>query len=238
MRLLDRYLFRELLTPLAICLGGFLIVSISFELFTKLEELQAAKLHTLDILCYTLAMTPEFLVQVLPIALLLALLYALTNHARCNEITAMRAAGISLWRICAPYFVVGFIASGIYFAMKEILVPRSTDWADKVLTRYVPKSAAAKNAGSISRFHQRSRTSLVALRRISRQDNRNDQAAGELEIVRWFELSAQRSERKPDERRVDIFQRVGICADRHKRVARAVVGNKYSGHAGIQRNSA
>jgi len=152
MRLLDRYLFRELLTPLAICLGGFLIVSISFELFTKLEELQAAKLHTLDILCYTLAMTPEFLVQVLPIALLLALLYALTNHARCNEITAMRAAGISLWRICAPYFVVGFIASGIYFAMNEILVPRSTDWADKVLTRYVPKSAAAKTQDQFRGF--------------------------------------------------------------------------------------
>ena len=43
----------------------------------------------------------------LPIALLLALLYALTNHARHNEITAMRAAGVSLWRLCVPYFVIG-----------------------------------------------------------------------------------------------------------------------------------
>ncbi|HSY74704.1 MAG TPA: LptF/LptG family permease, partial [Dongiaceae bacterium] len=144
MRLLDRYLFRELLTPLAYCLGGFLIFWISYDLFTELDELQAAKLHTLDILCYTLAMTPEFLVQVLPIALLLALLYTLANHARFNEITAMRAAGISLWRICLPYFAVGLAASAIYFALNEIVVPRSMDWANKILARYVQKSADAK----------------------------------------------------------------------------------------------
>ena len=144
MRLLDRYLFRELLTPLAYCLGGFLIFWISYDLFAELEELQERKLHTLDILCYTLAMTPDFLVQVLPIALLLALLYTLTNHARFNEITAMRAAGISLWRICLPYFAVGLAASAVYFALNEIVVPRSIDWADKILTRYVQKADDAR----------------------------------------------------------------------------------------------
>src|SRR5271155_670195 len=112
MRLLDRYLFRELLTPLAFCLGGFLVFWISYDLFIKLDELQEDKLHLLDILLYIVAMTPDSLVMMLPIALLLALLYTLTNHARHNEITAMRAAGVSLWRICAPYFIIGLVASG------------------------------------------------------------------------------------------------------------------------------
>ena len=44
---------------------------------------------------------------VLPVALLLVLLHALIQHARHNEITAMRAAGI-VWRQLAPYLVVGF----------------------------------------------------------------------------------------------------------------------------------
>ncbi len=74
---------------------------------------------------------------ILPVALLLALLYTLTNHARHNEITAMRAAGVSLWRICAPYFGVGLAASLALFAMNELLVPRSTAWADRILQRYV-----------------------------------------------------------------------------------------------------
>jgi lipopolysaccharide export system permease protein len=140
MRLLDRYLFRELLAPLAFCLGGFLIFWISYDLFSELEEMQERKLHLPDVLAYSLAMTPGFLVMILPIVLLLALLYTLTNHARHNEITAMRAAGIGLWRICVPYFIVGLAASLAMFALNEYCVPRSTDWANHILTRYVQKS--------------------------------------------------------------------------------------------------
>lgn len=137
MRLLDRYLFRELLAPLAYCLGGFLIFWISFSLFNDLDKLQAAKLHLLDVIEYSIAMTPEFLVTALPVALLLALLYALTHHSRYNEITAMRAAGVSLWRICVPYFVVGFFASVALFVLNEFAVPHGADWADQILNRYV-----------------------------------------------------------------------------------------------------
>jgi len=138
MRLLDRYLFRELFTPMAYCLGGFLIFWTSYDLFTELQELQEHKLHFLDVISYSVARMPEFLVTILPVALLLALLYTLTNHARHNEITAMRAAGLSLWRICAPYFVVGLAATTALFALNESLVPRSTAWASRILQRYVP----------------------------------------------------------------------------------------------------
>jgi len=138
MRLLDRYLFRELLTPMAYCLGGFLIFWTSYDLFTSLDDLQKQKLHFLDVAGYSVAKMPEFLVTILPVALLLALLYTLTNHARHNEITAMRAAGTGLWRICAPYFAVGLAASLVLFALNEFLVPRSTAWAERILHRYVP----------------------------------------------------------------------------------------------------
>ena len=138
MRLLDRYLFRELLTPMAYCLGGFLVFWMSYDLFTSLEDLQKQKLHLLDVVGYTAAKTPEFLVTILPVALLLALLYTLTNHARHNEITAMRAAGVSLWRICAPYFAVGLAASAALFGLNEFLAPQCTVLADRIYHRYVP----------------------------------------------------------------------------------------------------
>lgn len=152
MRLLDRYLFRELLAPLAYCLGGFLIFWISFNLFNDLDKLQTAKLHLLDVIEYSIAMTPEFLVTALPVALLLALLYALTHHSRHNEITAMRAAGVSLWRICIPYFVVGFFASVALFALNEFAVPRGADWADRILNRYIQKADVANGKQQVLGF--------------------------------------------------------------------------------------
>ena len=147
MRLLDRYLFRELLAPLGCCLVGFLIFWISFDTFDKLSDFQERKFHLRDVVEYYVATTPGFLVTVLPIALLLALLYTLTNHARHNEITAIRAAGVSLWRLCAPYFAVGFVASLALFALNELCAPRGNEWAERILIRHVQKQndAAAEN---------------------------------------------------------------------------------------------
>jgi len=145
MRLHDRYLFRELLTPLAYCLGGFLVFWISFFFFTELVHMQESKLHALDCVEYAAAMTPGFLVLALPIALLLALLYALTHHARYHEITALRAAGVGLWRLCAPYFLVGFAATAIYFGLNECVVPAGNEWAQQILNRYVITDTGPQN---------------------------------------------------------------------------------------------
>src|SRR4026207_26710 len=82
MRLLDRYLLRELLVPLGYCLGGFLVFWVSFDLLSQLDEFQEKKLRVLDLAEYYLVKMPDLLLIVMPVALLLALLYALTNHAR------------------------------------------------------------------------------------------------------------------------------------------------------------
>jgi len=152
MRLLDRYLFRELLTPLAYCLGGLVLLGNCFSLFGELEKLQEHKLHLLDVLEYSAAMTPEFLVLVLPITLLLALLYTLTNLSRANELTAMRAAGISLTRICAPYFAVGAALSVTLFVLNEVVVPRSTDWKYRILARHVQKPGDVESKNEFRNF--------------------------------------------------------------------------------------
>ena len=99
MRLLDRYLLRELLVPLFYCLVGFQIFWLAFDLFGNLQAYQDHNLDWRKIIEITLLRVPNFLNTVLPIALLLALLYTLTNLVRHNELTAMRSAGVSLARI-------------------------------------------------------------------------------------------------------------------------------------------
>ena len=146
MRLLDRYLLRELLTPLAFCLGGFLIFWISFDLFDKLNTLQEHKLHGGEVVAYELLRTPELLAVVVPVALLLASLYALTQHARHHELTAIRAAGVSLWRLAAPYVAVGFLASAALFGVNEFVAPRGSAWADQILNKHTAGKTAAANA--------------------------------------------------------------------------------------------
>ena len=132
MRLLDRYLLRELLVPLGYCLCGFLLLWLSSDLIANLHDLQEKKLLVGDIFAYYLVRAPSILALILPLDLLLALLYTLTNHARHHEITAIRAAGVSLWRLSLPYFAVGFVASLCLFALNEYLVPDSNEAAEQV----------------------------------------------------------------------------------------------------------
>lgn len=146
MRLHDRYFFRELITPLFFLLGGFLIIGVSVFFTKELETIQEKRLDLAEAAAYCATSLPAFFVLILPMMLLLALLYALTHHARHNEITALRAAGVSIWRLCAPYFVVGLAATGVYFVLNEWAVPACDRWSEEILNRHVSTENTAKAA--------------------------------------------------------------------------------------------
>ena len=133
MRLLDRYLLGELLMPLFYCLAGFQIFWTAFDLFSNLKEYQSLGLEWGQIGGIYVLKTPELLTTVLPIALLLALLYTLTHLARANELIAMRAAGISLARISAPFFAVAFFAGGFVFVLTEFIAPKASAKSERLM---------------------------------------------------------------------------------------------------------
>jgi len=140
-RLLDRYLLRELLVPLGYCLGGFLIFYVAFDLVFQINRFLDAHLAFVDIVEYYVVTLPELLVeQVLPVSLLLALLYATTHHSRYNELTAIRAAGISLGRLAAPYFATGVVFGAVVFLISQFWLPSADDEARLILERHQAES--------------------------------------------------------------------------------------------------
>ncbi len=144
MRLIDRYLLREFLFWLAVFFAGFLMIWIAFDLGLDLHRFQQAHLRGKDIVAYYIYEIPEFIPIALPVAILLATLYVVTNHARYNEITAIRAAGISLVRLCMPYFAAGLFFSALLFAFNEYFAPQAGDRADEILS-VDPTAKAERN---------------------------------------------------------------------------------------------
>jgi lipopolysaccharide export system permease protein len=138
MRLIDRYLLREFLFWLAVFFAGFLMIYIVFDLGLDVHRFQQAHLRGKDFVEYYFYEIPEFIPIALPVAILLATLYVVTNHARYNEITAIRAAGVSLMRLCLPYIVAGFTLSVLLFALNEYFAPHAGDMADEIMIRRDP----------------------------------------------------------------------------------------------------
>src|SRR5579871_1183960 len=145
MRLLDRYLLRELLVPLFFCLSFLIVFVVAFSLFSELNQYQENKLNLGDVLQLYMIRIPGDLVLVMPIALLLALLYGLTNHARHNELTAMRAAGVSLARLCVPYLAVAVLLGAGVFYMSENWVPQAADREYRIMHRRTLWASGAPN---------------------------------------------------------------------------------------------
>ena len=109
MRLLDRYLIREWLVPFIICLAGFMVLWIAFDLINGLDEF--AGLGAAEIARFYWVTLPGHFFVVVPVALLLSLMYAINQHSRHHEFIAIRNAGVGMFRMSAPYLLVGVLLS-------------------------------------------------------------------------------------------------------------------------------
>ena len=155
--------------PLGDCLGGVLICDVAFDLIFQVQRFLENKMIFVDILEYYVVTLPELLVeQVLPVSLLLALLYTLTNLSRYNELTAIRTAGVGLWRLSLPYIGVGAAFGLVVLAIGELWLPSASDRAKFILERrlagatqrdWVPNlqfyNENASRNWNISRFNRR-----------------------------------------------------------------------------------
>jgi len=67
---------------------------------------------------FTVAMTT-------PMSVLVATLYAFSRHASENEITALKASGVSINRLVVPVLIAAMVISGIMIAFNDVVLPAS-----------------------------------------------------------------------------------------------------------------
>jgi lipopolysaccharide export system permease protein len=91
------------------------------------------------IIIHILTNAPEWFVQALPIATLLALLFSLGNLAKKNEITAMKAAGINMWCIISLFITIGFIIGIADLACREFIVTKTTVYNRRINIEKIKK---------------------------------------------------------------------------------------------------
>lgn len=131
MKLIDRYLLRTLLVPLAYCLLAFSMVYVIFDLFDNLSDFVEAKTPLGLVTKYYIVLLPSVLYRIVPVAVMLAVIYALYQLSKNNELTAMRACGISLGRLMIPFMATGCVISMFVLAVNETFGPKAAYWCHK-----------------------------------------------------------------------------------------------------------
>lgn len=122
-RILDRYIFGEMLPPFFISMAVLLFVLFLQKLF-QLADLIISKGATLastaNILAYVV---PGFLVITIPMSLIVASLTTFARLSADSEITAMKASRISLYNMIRPVFLFALLAFMVTAFISLILVP-------------------------------------------------------------------------------------------------------------------
>jgi lipopolysaccharide export system permease protein len=133
MKILTKYLLKSLLAPLFYCLLGFTLIFIISDLFDNFSEFLESGIRPLEMLYYYSQMLPPVTVLILPACLLLAMLQSLSRLTRYSEIVAMRAGGVSIYRIVMPFIGVGIAASLFAAFINEKIAPNAAWRAEKFL---------------------------------------------------------------------------------------------------------
>jgi len=138
MTILDRYLLQKFLLPFFYCVSGFISVWLIWDLSVNLPDFLAGVATlgyrtTLELVAqFYLLQIPSVLVLSIPVGLLLALLYTMTQMSRRNEIISMLCAGQSLYRIFLPLIIVGLAMTGVLTLLNYSLAPRAGSIRDEM----------------------------------------------------------------------------------------------------------
>jgi len=133
MRILDGYVAREMLSPMLFGICAFTSLFVGTDLLnlvTMAVEL-GAPLTTVGKL-FVLRL-PQIVVWTFPMAVLLAVLLTLSRLSANSEIVAMKAGGLSFYRIALPAVVIGILMTCLTLAINELVVPAAN--AEYTLTR-------------------------------------------------------------------------------------------------------
>ena len=126
MRILDRYVVRQLFPAWLWCLLVFVFLGSFVDLFGRLDEIVRYHVTAAQVVQYYLNFIPIIAVQASPLALLLASAFITMRLCRHQELLAMAASGTSLVRAAIPVAFVGWVASLTMFVVSNRIVPNAT----------------------------------------------------------------------------------------------------------------
>jgi lipopolysaccharide export system permease protein len=124
LRILDKYFLKEFCRPLFLCGGAFLLCWLVYDLLDNLNDFMDAG-EWLGVVKYYLIILPAWLVQVMPITLLLSLLYTLADLSKSGELIAMRATGQDLYRLMIPVFVIAGVVTAVMMVLNVSWAPHA-----------------------------------------------------------------------------------------------------------------
>ena len=125
MKIIGKYVLREHVGPFVFALTALTSLMILNFISRQFGELVGKGLPASVIGEFFLLSIPFTIALTLPMSVLVAVLYAFSRLAAENEVTALKASGVSPWRLVTPALVSGLVMSLFLLAFNDQVLPRA-----------------------------------------------------------------------------------------------------------------
>src|SRR4051812_29874323 len=125
MKILDRYIFKEIFFPSLIALVALTFVAFIREIGALLEVMVRQAATISEIGAISLAILPNVLTFTIPMAVLVGILTGFGRMSSDSETIAFRAAGVSMKRLLLPVMLIGGLAWMSNLALTVWIAPRT-----------------------------------------------------------------------------------------------------------------
>jgi len=148
MKILDRYLLRELAGPFVFGVVAFVLLFVSANILFQLTELVSELGISLWVATELfLLKLPEFVVLTFPLATLVAILITFGRLSGDSELIAMHAGGVSFRRLVVPAVAMGLMVSVVTAGMNELVVPGCKRRAEQIVREASQQAGRAGQPG-------------------------------------------------------------------------------------------
>ena len=148
MRILRRYLFRNIMANAAIVLAVLLSLGMFIEFVDELGNIGKGNYGTLQALIFAALELPHYAFRMLPMAALLGAMLGLGNLATHSELIAIRAGGVSPVSLAGAVGATGTVLGLLALALGGWLAPPLDNYARqfRAEAKYGPQSMVAGKA--------------------------------------------------------------------------------------------
>ena len=153
MKILTRYILIEFIKPLLLSLLAFSVIILIIRVFDEMHLIMEFKPSVVVTFKYFLFQVPGLLIQIVPIAVLMAVLFSLSRLSKNSELIAMRSGGVSIFLVAVPLFFSGLAVCLCSILINESIVPITTKWTNRTKTVQIlhqPESSANKYRQNLS----------------------------------------------------------------------------------------
>ena len=135
MKIINRYLIKEVATNVLLVMLALIAMFSFFDLIQELESLGKGTYGLGKVLLFVFLSAPGHVYDVMPVAVLVGCMYSLGQFARHSELIVLRVSGLSLLDISMSLLKVGAIFTIMTFLIGELITPLSEKVAQRMRIR-------------------------------------------------------------------------------------------------------